>query len=134
MFRVPILQDQPTRFLNDLFADKQKKGMPFVAADGNTYHMQARDKDRTNVTGLYLGARDFMQAGDMVQFTPFEPVASVNIERNAFVMVIVPKYLQYFSALHFARKTIQEQIASGVEITDIKAAFENALNTRLTGN
>jgi len=134
----------PTKFINEIkygakamldkvFTSRKEKGMPFIATDGKVYHMQARDKDRTNVTGLYLGARDFMIDGDLVPFTPYEDINSVSIERSQFINVIVPQYLQYFSALHFTRKLLESQLSTGVEITDIKTAFEQTLQTILKG-
>lgn len=126
-------KNDPKRVLDNIFQAAQTKGMPFTANDGQTYHMQARDKDRTNVTGLYLGARDFMTSGMMVQFTPYEKVKFVEIERDNFVNNIVPQYLQYFSLLHFTRKTLQEQIEAGNTPADIQVAFDQTLQTALEG-
>lgn len=137
MFKEPILQDQPTKFLNDLFADRQKKGMAFVANDGNTYHMQARDKDRTNVLGLYTSARDFMHPGSIVEFTPYEDVKAVYIDRDTFVGQIAPAYFAFFSAIHFARKECQKDIAAGNIPTDLRATFDSyylSELSRITGS
>lgn len=117
--------------LENIFEGAKNQGMPFTASDGNTYHMQARDKDRTNVTGLYLGARDFQTSGDMIQFTPLEDVPAVTIERDIFVYQIVPQYLYYFSALHFARKLTQQDISLDKTI-NVQETFDQHLQQKLT--
>jgi hypothetical protein len=124
-------RNDPKKLLTKIFNAAQEKGMPFTAADGNTYHMQARDKDRTNITGLYLGARDFLPSGSMVQFTPYEDVTFVEIERDIFINQVVPQFLFYFSALHFARKETQEAIVLDQTI-NVELTFYTSLQQRLS--
>lgn len=120
------------RSINQIFQAAQTKGMPFTANDGQTYHMQARDKDRINVLGLYTSAKDFMTSGSLVEFTPYEDVKAVYIERDVFVEQIAPAYFAFFSAIHFARKKIQKDIANGNIPEDLQAAFDQAFQTILS--
>jgi hypothetical protein len=115
--------------LNTVFNALKLKGMPFLDKQGNTYYMQARDRDRINVLGLYVAAKDFLQAGDSVFFTPFEDVEDVEIERDSFI-AICATYFRFYSALHFARKKTQTTLkASSVE--NVQASFETELDAIL---
>lgn len=108
-------------------AQEAAKGMPFTY-NGQTYHAQLSAVDRINLNGLATTAQ-LMPAGFQVEFTTGENV-DLMMPKEDFI----PMALQaggYYSAIHFARRRVKDQILAGNPPADVLAAFHAELQSRI---
>jgi hypothetical protein len=111
--------------LEEYYYDRQYKGMSFEHTDGQTYHIQCREKDKTNVLGLLTDAMNFKQPGDLTYFTTYENVP-VGVERDAFI-AMTKEYFKYVSSLHFAFQNVKGILANDKTI-NVVTTFDQAFN------
>lgn len=125
----------PLTKLNKVFDFKQAKGMPYVHADGNTYHFQCRPIDMTNwgnlLTNLNMFQADYIAANQMVDMMTEEDIG-IQVDAPTAINIIV-QIQSYYNNLYRARWGCKQQIALVTdreqrEAIDVLEMFETILN------
>lgn len=115
-------KNSPYKVLDTIFSKAESRGMP-IQHNGNTYHLQLRQLDRTNWLGVRERIKLINPTDDYTIMTDENvPITTTASQVDTWLL----QALSYTEALYGARWATKEAIEADPSI-DVKNYFETAL-------